>query len=111
MLLKQNCKDKGPLDDLHMRDINLSGAGLACITEEDIPKGAIIEVKIALLPSYTFIYCFVKVAMCKPVNSESERSFFRIGGEFYLIEEDDRERIIQHNFAQQSIELRKRRLG
>lgn len=110
ILLKKVDKGKTPLDDMKLRDLNLSGAGIAFIAPEKIALGAYLEFRIVLLPNYLFVYALGTVTKCEAVKHEGgEHEFFRIGSEFSLIMDEDRERLIQHNFRQQSLALRNRR--
>lgn len=109
ILLKKVDHGKTPLDDLKLRDLNLSGAGIAFIAPNEIAVGTFLEFRVVLLPNYLFIYAIGKVTKCETVSHEGEQHFYRVGAEFALIMDEDRERLIQHNFRQQSLALRNRR--
>ncbi len=109
ILLKKVDHGKTPLDDLKLRDLNLSGAGIAFIAPNEIAVGTFLEFRVVLLPNYLFIYAIGKVTKCETVSHEGEQQFYRVGAEFALIMDEDRERLIQHNFRQQSLALRNRR--
>ncbi len=108
LLLKMATKEKTLLDKLTLHDLNLSGKGIAFVSANKLAVNDILELHIALLPTYTYIYCFGKVLSCKELQRDG-RSFFKIGSEFVLIMEEDREKLVQHNFKQQSLALRNRR--
>jgi hypothetical protein len=61
ILLKKVDDGKTPLDDMKLRDLNLSGAGLAFIAPEKIGLGTLLEFRVVLLPNYLFIYAIGKV--------------------------------------------------
>ncbi|MEN8257044.1 MAG: PilZ domain-containing protein [Thermodesulfobacteriota bacterium] len=109
ILLKKVDDGKTPLDDLKLRDLNLSGAGIAFIAPEEVEVGTCLEFRVVLLPNYLFIYAIGRVTKCEKVKDEGDQLFYRIGAEFILIMDEDREKLIQHNFRQQSLALRNRR--
>lgn len=109
ILLKKVDQGKTPLDDMKLRDLNLSGAGIAFISPEDIAVGTFLEFRIVLLPNYLFIYAIGKVTKSEEVKHEGDHHYYRVGAEFVLIMDEDREKLIQHNFRQQSLALRNRR--
>lgn len=108
LLLKKASNEKTLFDKLTLHDLNLSGKGVAFITANKVELDNILEFHIALLPAYTYIYCFGKVVSCKELHRDG-RTFYKIGCEYVLIMEDDQEKLIQHNFKQQSLALRNRR--
>lgn len=109
ILLKKVDNAKTPLDDLKLRDLNLSGAGIAFIASEKIEMDTFLEFRIVLLPNYLFVYAIGRVTKCEVVTHEGDKQFYRVGAEFSLIMDEDREKLIQHNFRQQSLALRNRR--
>ncbi len=109
ILLKKVDNGKTPLDNLKLRDLNLSGAGIAFISPEKIALDTFLEFRIVLLPNYLFIYAIGKVTKFEEVEHDGDQRFYRMGAEFILIMDEDREKLIQHNFRQQSLALRNRR--
>lgn len=109
LLLKKFDNGKTPLDNLKLRDLNLSGTGIAFISLEKMALGTYLEFRIVLLPNYLFIYALGKVTKFEQIKHEGDQSFYRVGAEFVLIMDEDREKLIQHNFRQQSLALRNRR--
>ncbi len=108
LLLKKASKEKTLFDKLTLHDLNLSGKGVAFVSSTNVEVDDILEFHIALLPTYTYIYCFGKVLTSKKLQRD-DRTFYKLGCEFVLIMEDDQEKLIQHNFKQQSLALRNRR--
>ncbi len=108
LLLKKASNEKTLLDKLTLHDLNLSGKGIAFVSSSKLAVNDLLELHIALLPAYTYIYCFGKVLSCKKLERDG-RSFYKIGCEFVLIMEEDQEKLVQHNFKQQSLALRNRR--
>lgn len=111
MLLKRILGGKSPLDSLASQKINLSANGLAFYDEKPAAVDDLLEIHLVLLPGHSHVYCFGRVVACDPESAEEGgKNVFRIAVEFVLIMEEDRERVIQHNFKQQSLALRNRRL-
>ena len=109
-ILRQMNEDKTPFDDLSYHDLNLGGNGIGFVTDEKIDVGTILELHIVLLPDYSYVYCFGKVLDSKKLADSAGGITFRNACEFILIMEEDKEKLIQHNFKQQSLALRNRRL-
>lgn len=109
-ILRKMNDDKTPFDDLSYHDLNLGGNGIGFVTDEKVDPGTILEFHIVLLPDYSYVYCFGKVIDCKELADSDGGGKFRIASEFVLIMEEDQEKLIQHNFKQQSLALRNRRL-
>lgn len=110
LLLRQNSSNQTIFDKLNLQDLNLSGRGLAFVALDDLTVGEILEFHIALLPTYTYVYCFGEVVSCTAQPPKDGKKLFKVAAEFALIMEDDQEKLIQHNFKQQSLALRNRRL-
>jgi len=110
LILKKTTASKTIFDKLSLYDLNLSGRGLSFIAEHRVAVDDILEFHIALLPTYIYVYCFGKVVFCNPLPPKEGKIFYKVGTEFVLIMEDDQEKLIQHNFKQQSLALRNRRL-
>ena len=110
LLLKKTMASKTVFDKLSLYDLNLSGRGLSFLADQRIAPDDILEFHIALLPTYTYVYCFGKVVSCSAVPAQEGEILYKVGAEFVLIMEDDQEKLIQHNFKQQSLALRNRRL-
>ena len=109
LLLKKASDGKTPLDRLKLRDINISGSGLAFISKEPLAEDTILEIQMAFLLSYAFVYGFANVNKCEKLEKVKDKQFYRIAAQFTLIMDDDRETLIQQNFKQQSLALRNRR--
>jgi len=110
LIIKKTTASKTIFDKLSLYDLNLSGRGLSFIADRPVAVDEILEFHIALLPTYTYVYCFGKVITCKVLPPKEGEILYKVGAEFVLIMEDDQEKLIQHNFKQQSLALRNRRL-
>lgn len=110
LMLKQVKGGVSTLDNLAMFMGNISAHGLAFCAETPFNHGEIFEIHLVLLPVYTYVYAFGKVVVCDPVKGEEISGCrFRVGLEFVFLLDEDREKIIQHTFKQQSLALRNRR--
>ncbi|MBA3016484.1 MAG: PilZ domain-containing protein [Proteobacteria bacterium] len=112
LLLRQFQSNKSPLDDLIMQKANLSADGIAYNSVTPAKIGDTLEIHIVFLPGYSYVYCFGKVVSCNTiaVDETENNNQYKIALEYTLLMEDDREKIIQHNFKQQNLALRNRRL-
>lgn len=112
VVLQRVRAERTSLDDLKLQKVNLSGSGIAFVAEEEFREQEALEIHLVLLPAYTYIYCFGSVVSCEALPRKGqEKPAFRIGVEFTLLMDDDQEKLVQHNFKQQSLALRNRRLG
>lgn len=112
LVLKRSQGERTPFDELKLQKVNLSGSGIAFVVDEAFRERELLEIHLVLLPAYTYIYCFGTVISCERVGLKGqEKSVYRLGVEFTLITDDDQEKLVQHNFKQQSLALRNRRLG
>lgn len=111
MVLKRVKGERTPFDDLKLQKVSLSGSGMAFPAPEEFRKNEMLELHIVLLPSYAYVYCFGQVVSCEALSKGQEKPFYRIGVEFALMMDEDQEKMVQHNFKQQSLALRNRRLG
>ena len=112
MMLKQVRGGESPLDALIMRKINISANGISFCSDAPARLDEIIEIHLVLLPAYIYVYSFGKVIACDPTpEGEESGCKFRVALEFVFLLDEDREKIIQHTFRQQSLALRNRRLN
>ena len=109
VLLQKIDGNKSPIEDLKLRDLNLSGAGIAFICDKHIAAETEIEMRMVLLPTYVFVYTVGRVTKCEVAREEKGKTFYKWRIAFTLIMDEDREKLIQHNFRQQSLALRNRR--
>lgn len=108
-VLQKLSNQETPLDKQKLQDVNFSDRGIAFFSDTKMDRGQPLAFHITLLPDYIYVYCIGKVIACKDVNSKESDQPYRISVEFTLIMDDDREKLIQHNFKQQSLALRNRR--
>ncbi len=111
LVLKKTSATKTVFDKLVLQDLNLSGRGVAFVAARQLAVETILELHLALLPTYVYVYCFGKVVSCTPLPEREGKELYRVAVEFVLIMQEDQEKLIQHNFKQQSLALRNRRLN
>lgn len=109
VLLQRLDGNKSPIEDLKLRDLNLSGSGIAFICDKQIADEIKLEMRIVLLPTYIFVYAVGRVTECEVAREEKGKTFYKWRVAFTLIMDEDREKLIQHNFRLQSLALRNRR--
>ncbi len=111
MLLQHQKAEKTPFDALELQKANISANGIAFFREKPAKLGETFEVHMVLLPAYVYVYCFGRVVSCEKAPEGGAEGGVRIALEYALLAEEDREKIVQHNFKQQSQALRNRRLN
>ena len=111
IVLQKVSGEKSPFEMMALKEVNFSAAGLAFNHDQIIEKNEILGLHITLLPHYTYIYSFGQVVNCQEEENEKGEESYRVGVEFVLINDDDKEKLVQHNFRQQSQALRNRRLN
>lgn len=109
LLLKKLGNEDSPFDRLKFQEVNLSGSGVAFSSERPWKGDEVAEFHIILLPEYTYVYCFGKVVNQQPYQTQDGKTLYRVHTKFILLMEEDQEKLVQHNFKQQSLLLRNRR--
>ena len=97
--------DKGSVILLRTHTYDLSGSGIGLRTEEPIPAGATLELKLRLPNELPVVKAVAKVVHSGPApGSTPDKPLFHTGIYFLSISENDRSRIIRHVFrVQQTI--------
>ncbi len=85
--------------------VDLSARGIGLKTKSNINEGDILKLTIGLLPEHYFFTSFGKVVRKTPLDGGMNF----IGIKFIWITEDDQEKLIEHIFARQVVQLRMRR--
>jgi len=111
MLLQKAEGGNSPFDALVAREVSISSTGLSFPADESMAKGVILELNLVLLPDYVHIYCLAEVVDCRRPDPDEGSYANNVCCRYVLIMEEDREKLVQHNFRQQSLALRNRRLG
>ena len=110
VLLQKVLKGSSPFEKLSLKKVNISATGIAFTGEQKFAAGQIVALHLALLPEYNYIFAYAKILKAEALPEPQEGERYRLFAEFILITEGDREMIVQHNFKQQSLALRNRRL-
>ena len=88
------------------KTVNLSASGFALVASKSILVGRILEMDIGLLPQRFFFRCYGQVTRCAKIK---DRESYKMAIKFIWIIEDDQERLIEHIFQRQTLQLRLRR--
>ncbi len=86
--------------------VNLSASGIAFKTPKRMSRGHKLELHIGLLPEHYFFRCYAEILR---VDALSKENMNKIAARFIWITEDDQDRLIEHIFQHQVIQLRMRR--
>ena len=108
LLLGMAGKGETIFDKLQSQEVSLSSTGISFATERVFPQDERLEIHLVLLPAYSYVYALARVVGC--TENTGALLKYRVGAEFSLIMEEDREKLVQHNFRQQTILLRHRRV-
>lgn len=84
--------------------VDLSAKGIGFVPGNPLEPDTLLDLYIGLLPEHYFFNCFGKVVR---TNGENGTNFTAI--EFIWITEDDQEKLIEHIFNRQVLQLRMRR--
>ena len=109
-ILASVSKEPSPIDNLQPQETSLSGTGLAFFSKEQYVPGDFIELHLVLLPEYLYIYAIAKTISSAKVSAAESEYNSKVGCEFVLIMDEDRETLIQHLFKRQQLALRNQRL-
>ncbi|MDH5299401.1 MAG: PilZ domain-containing protein [Desulfobulbaceae bacterium] len=109
LILKKMGSEDSPLDRLKFQEVSLSGSGIGFMADQPLKVDEVVEFHVILLPEYSYVYCFGKVVDQEIGKRPDGGTVYRTHTKFILLMEDDQEKLIQHNFKQQSLLLRNRR--
>jgi len=84
--------------------VDLSAKGVAFTSERAFEPGTILDLHIGLLPEHYFFNCFGRV-----VRKDEKNGNHFLAIKFIWITEDDQEKLIEHIFGRQVLQLRMRR--
>ena len=84
--------------------VDMSAAGIAFFDPQPMEREQLLEIDIGLLPQHIFIRSYGSVVQCQRCDGK-----YRIGVKFIWMTEDDQDRLIEHIFRHQVIQLRMRR--
>lgn len=81
--------------------VELSAAGMSFSYHSPVPQGQVLEMELGLPPERTFLRCYGKVVRCE----DDRRGGFAIAIEFVCINNVDQDRLIEHVFKKQMLQL------
>ena len=99
-----------PIDSLSAQEVTLSGTGLAFFSNQQFSIGDLIELHLVLMPEFLHTYAIAKAVSAEKISAAEVEFNFKVGCEFVLIMEAERETLIQHLFKRQQLALRNKRL-
>ncbi len=88
--------------DITQQSVNLSGSGIAFISDKPMLDDTPLKLEIVLLPETQYVSVLGRVVACR----ELEDGHFMVAVDFEGISEDEREHIIQHILKKQTLEIR-----
>lgn len=108
MLAKSFLEKESGITAQPVRPVNLSAGGMAVSSTEAVVEGAMLEMKILLLPTFTGVLTFGRVVSCEQVAGDTDYPYcLRIN--FIHMRSVDRDALIRHLLRRQGEMLRKRR--
>ncbi len=97
------------LTDQPAEAVNISASGMAFRVKQPVEIGAVLELKILLLPSFTGILTFAEVVACDQGQEDDDGYSHDLRVNFIHLRDDDQDVLIRHVIRRQSEMLRKRR--
>jgi c-di-GMP-binding flagellar brake protein YcgR len=97
------------LEDRPVRDGDLSASGIAFINEGALAIDTCMHIRVMLAPNYYYIEAFARVVRCEPHDSGGAQH--RIGVQFELISDEQRELLVRYTMSREAELLRARRRG
>ncbi|MEW8508499.1 MAG: PilZ domain-containing protein [Candidatus Thiodiazotropha sp.] len=101
--------DENELLNRPSRRVNLSAGGLAMDITEELTLGALVEIKLLLLPSYTGIIAYGEVVGIERTTGGDTAYPYHTRINFGLIRNSDQDALIRHITRRQGEMLRQRR--
>ncbi len=87
--------------DIEPREVNIGGGGLLFVSDKPVAMGAMLELKMKLLPEGTRIYSYAKVVSCEKLEDGAGKEDYKIAVEFELMDDDVRDLITRHVFLRE----------
>jgi len=103
--LARLCVDQATGDmDRSARPVSLSAGGIRFRAGSALAAGALLELRMVLLPSRTGLMVRARVVHCQPADPEGEFPY-QVGVEFEDLREVDRELLVRHLLGRQARHL------
>jgi len=94
--------------DMAPQKVNLGAGGLSFISASPIMSGAILELRLVLLPEHMGIFSYAKVVACsRNSDGTTELGHYRISVEFDRMNDDVRDIISRHVLAKEQESISK----
>ena len=100
-LLSEYLIEEDDETDIAPREVNIGGGGLLFVSDKPVVAGAMLELKIKLLPKETYIYSYAKVISCTRIDEGAGNQDYKIAVEFEFMDEDVRDLITRHVFLKE----------
>lgn len=88
--------DEGAEQDIEPRKVNISGGGVLFVSDKPVASGAMLELRMKLLPKQIYVYSYAKVISCTEVDEGAEDQEYKIAVKFEHMEDDVRDLITRH---------------
>lgn len=89
-------EDEEDENDVEPQQVNIGGGGLLFVADKPVVEGAMLELKMKLLPEAMSIYSYAKVVTCVEFESEEKEKEYKVGVEFEYMDDDVRDLITRH---------------
>ena len=109
LLAQRLSLEASQMENEPVRAANISAAGICFEAQNPVSPGALVQLRLLLLPSYTGISAVGKVIRCEENPAEEPGMPLRIAVDFEFLPEDDRELLVQHVVKRETRLLRKQR--
>jgi len=97
------------LSEQPARAVNLSASGMAFTTAEAVDIGAILELRLLLLPSYAGLLIYADVVACDQEESDGGAGEYHVRVYFSRLRECDRDVLVRHILQRQGSMLQRQR--
>jgi len=92
-----------------VRQVDLSAAGMQFEAEEPLPAGTLLEIQMALHPSFVYIRVVGEVVRSEERTPHGPGMVHLVAIDFRYLDAEDRELLVQHAIKRESRLLRRRR--
>ena len=89
-----------------LKQVNLSGSGIAFHLDEALPLGGHLMIGLTFLPSYLFIQTLGSVVRCDRTGDADAHDPYEVGVKFLALDDNVRDLLVNHVLDKQSEQLR-----
>ena len=100
-------KDDEVENDVEPQQVNIGGGGLSFSSDKPVVFGAVLELKMKLLPEGTSICCYAKVISCAELEEGAELQDYKIAVEYEHMDDNVRDLITRHVFVKEQALINK----